>query len=100
MEFVNLTPHEIRLNDGRSFPPSGTVARVQQNFFNLDQDICQAEFGEVEGLPEPRPDVMLIVSAMVLAATARDDVVAPATGHPECIRNERGHIVSVPCFIQ
>lgn len=25
---VNLTPHTVRLNDGRWYPPSGQVARV------------------------------------------------------------------------
>ena len=40
---------------------------------------------------------MYIVSALVLSALAgnREDVVAPATGHPETIRQD-GKIVSVP----
>ena len=58
--------------------------------------------GEVEGLPEPQPGTLYIVSAMVLSALAgsRPDVVAPATGHPECIRNDKGHILSVPGFVR
>ena len=47
-----------------------------------------------------------IVSAMVLAANnskprhkRRGDLVAPATGHPDCIR-ENGFIVSVPGFVR
>jgi hypothetical protein len=37
---------------------------------------------------------------MVLAASNRDDLVAPATGHPDTIRNEKGQIISVPGFVQ
>ena len=42
---------------------------------------------------------MLIVSAMVLSASDRTDLVAPATGHPDTIRNDKGQIISVPGFI-
>lgn len=99
MKFLNYTPHEIKINDGTSYPSIGT-ARVSATFTDFDQDgICHQEFGEVEGLPEPQEGVMLIVSAMVLGASSREDLVAPATGHPDTIRNEKGHIVSVPGFI-
>ena len=59
-------------------------------------------FGAVEGLPEPQPGTLYIVSAMVLSALAgsRSDVVAPATGHPACVRNDKGHILSVPGFVR
>ena len=36
-EFKNFTPHEIILNDGRSFPSVG-VARVSATFTNFDTD--------------------------------------------------------------
>lgn len=99
MKFLNYTPHEIILNDGRSFPSEG-VARVAASFTEFNKDgICRQEFGEVEGLPAPQKGVKLIVSAMVLSASDRDDLVAPATGHPDTIRNEKGHIVSVPGFV-
>jgi hypothetical protein len=41
------------------------------------------------------------VSAVVLAAVgqSRPDVVAPATGHPQCVR-ENGLIQSVPGFVR
>ena len=29
----------------------------------------------------------------------RNDLLAPATGHPETVRNEQGQIVSVPGFV-
>lgn len=102
MKIVNLTPHTIVFNDGRSFPASGIVARVQAGFSAIENDVCTQTFGEVQDLPEPQEGVQYIVSAMVLSALAgkRQDVVAPATGHPLCVRNDKGHIVSVPCFVQ
>ena len=69
MQFVNCTPHVIRLNNG-----------------------------EVQGLPDPKPGTRYIVSAMVAGATNRMDVVVPATGHPECIRKD-GQVYAVPGFI-
>lgn len=99
MKFRNYTPHEIVLNDGRRFQSEG-VARVASSFTEFNNEgICRQEFGEVEGLPEPKEGVKLIVSAMVLSASNRDDLVAPATGHPDTKRNEKGHIVSVPGFV-
>ena len=34
------------------------------------------------------------------SAAKRADVVSPATGHPDTVRNEKGHIVSVPGFVR
>jgi hypothetical protein len=34
------------------------------------------------------------------ACDDRDDVVAPATGHPDTMRNDKGHIISVPGFVR
>ena len=55
---------------------------------------------EVQNLPEPAENILYIVSALVLAASKRADLVAPATGHPEAVRNEKGQIVSVPGFVR
>ena len=101
MQYVNLTPHSIRLNDGREIPPSGTVARVSASYTPFDGDgVCQAVFGQVQGLPEPKEGVLYITSALVAQAARRDDVVSPATGHPEARRDEKGQIVSVPGFVR
>lgn len=99
--FVNLTPHDIVLNDGTVFPKTGIVARVAVTHGPFDQNgICRTQYGEVIGLPDPFGSVIYIVSALVLSACKdREDLVAPATGHPDCIRNEKGQIVSVPGFI-
>lgn len=99
MTFLNFTPHAICLNDGRCFESCG-VARVASSHTEIIGDICSVVYGEIEGLPEPRENTMYIVSAMVLSASNRKDLVAPASGHPDTVRNEKGHIVSVPCFIR
>lgn len=102
--FVNCTPHIIRLNDGRAFEPCGSIARVAQLISEFDENgIAVQSFGEVTGLPEPRPNTYYIVSALVLSraqAEGRNDVVAPATGHEACVRDERNFIMSVPGFLR
>lgn len=102
MEFINLTPHDIVLNNGITLHSKG-VARVADNFSAFDKDgICMVMHGDIKDLPAPKEGVTFVVSAMVLAAakeTGRKDVVAPATGHPLCKR-ENGYIVSVPGFVR
>jgi len=99
LNYINLTPHTIVLNDGREFQPSGIIARVSVQFGPIVNDVSVQSYGNVVDLPEPKDDTCYIVSGIVLAACGgRVDVVAPATGHKDCVRNEKGHIVSVPCF--
>lgn len=98
MEFINLTPHIVRLNDGREFLPSGIVARVSSSYREVSPGMFRVEFGEVVGLPEEKEGTMYIVSGLVASATSRRDVVSPATGHPAAVRKE-GQIYSVPGFI-
>ena len=101
--FKNYTPHAITLNDGKSFASEG-LARVSATFSSFDENgVCSQEFGEVTGLPEPAANTLYIVSALVLTAAkaaGRTDVVAPATGHPDCQRNDKGFIISVPGFVK
>jgi hypothetical protein len=102
MKFINLTPHTINLNSGEVFPPSGQVARVTAGYTDFDAaGCCVATFGEVQGLPDPQEGVLFIVSGLVAGAVkgVREDVVAPATGHPQAVR-EGGQIVSVPGFVR
>lgn len=104
--FVNLTPHAINLNNGTKFQPSGLIARVSAGYSDFDDDlICRQSYGDITGIPEQQDNVLFIVSALVLSAVKinypnRDDFVAPATGHPDCKRNEAGQIVSVPGFVR
>ena len=104
VQFINATPHAIKLNDGRVFEPSGSIARVAQSISDFDESgIATQSFGEVTGLPAPQPGTIYIVSAMVLGraqAEGRTDVVAPATGHKDCVRDDNGRIVSVPGFLK
>ena len=98
--FINLCPHEIKLNDGRLFPPSGVVARVASSHSEFDSDgVCSTVFGEILGLPETHPETIYIVSALVAGRAGRADVVSPATGHPAAKR-ENGQVVSVPGFVR
>lgn len=102
MQFINLPPHTIKLNDGREFPPDGRVPRVATTYTTFDTDgICMARFGKVDELPDPADGTIFIVSGMVASAVAgtRQDIVAPATGHPDAVR-VAGQIVSVPGFVR
>lgn len=99
MTIVNCTPHEVKLNNGESFPVSGNVARVMAGFEEVENGFFKAVYGQVINLPDEQDGTMYIVSSIVANATDRMDVIVPATGHPDCIRNEKGQIVSVPGFI-
>jgi len=101
MQFINLTSHDVVLNSGVTIPASGTVARVAANYGDFDADgIAVQSFGQVQDLPDPAPGVTYVVSALVLSASDRTDLVAPATGHPDCVRDDSGRISSVPGFVQ
>lgn len=105
MKIVNLTPHDITITNGPTFPPSGTVARV--SVLQVDAGdingipVKTQTYGDIVGLPEPQAGMVFIVSALTLAAAkaaGRDDVVAPDTAN--AVRNDAGHIVSVPGFVK
>lgn len=102
MNYVNLPPHNIVLNNGAVIEknPETPIARVASSHTEFDENgICRVIYGEVENLPSPEEGTIFIVSAMVLSRVPdRKDVVAPATGHPACVR-ENGRIVSVPGFV-
>lgn len=102
MTILNFTPHSIALNDGTVFEPSGQ-ARVSASFKPFSGLFTEQVFGDVTGLPEEEDGTVYIVSSIVLSAAkdmGRKDCVAPATGHPDTVRNEKGHIVSVPGFVR
>jgi hypothetical protein len=73
---------------------------VSSSYTEFDsRGICSVKFGKVENLPEEKEGVVYIVSGMVASACKRGDIVSPATGHPQCKR-ENGNIISVPGFVQ
>lgn len=102
MNFVNCTPHPIALNNGTVYSPSDNVARVAVKFGDFVDGVCHQTYGDVQNLPAPADGVTYIVSALVLSALngSRADVVAPATGHPDCKRSDKGFIISVPGFVR
>ena len=111
MEFVNLTPHAINVenkNVTKTIPPSGDVLRIpmekiqKKRVLNIPIFTQTPKQGEVV-LPPKKNGVYYIVSSIVLAVIKehypeRVDFVAPDTGAAK--RNEKGHIVSVPGFVQ
>ena len=96
--YINATPHDITVN-GVTYAKTEYLARVKSAYTAIIDGECKCVYGEVEGLPAPQQGVKYIVSAMVLDNSNRADLVAPATGHPDTKRNEKGHIISVPCFV-
>ncbi len=101
-EIINLTPHTVKLNDGREFPPCGTVARISTSYTDIVEDggipFTTTTFGTPVGVPAPREGVLYIVSGILMSALPdRKDLIAPCTNHPQTVR-ENGQIVSVPCF--
>ena len=105
MKIVNLTPHDIVITDGPTFPPSGIVARVSVQQVDAGDingiPVKTQTFGDIVDLPDPADDTVYIVSALVLSAAkaaGRTDCVAPDTAN--AVRDDNGHIVSVPGFIR
>jgi len=99
---VNLTPHELKLHDegGRlvaTVPPSGQVARVRTSAVRVGEaaegvPLFVTEFGDVEGLPAPKPDTIYVVSGLVRShpqVAAREDVYSPG----RLLRDEQGRVV-------
>lgn len=104
MKLVNLTPHALVIMpegpDGPTvtIPPSGIVARcatsrVQVNTVTVDGvtiPVNRTEFGAVTGLPDPQPDTIFVVSALVAQAVPdRQDVFIV----DDAVRDEQGRII-------
>lgn len=104
MNIVNLTPHALNLMsegpDGPvvTIPPSGIVARcdtsrVQAGTVTVDGitiPVNQTRFGMVSNLPDPQPDTIFVVSALVAQAVPdRQDVVIP----DDAVRDDQGRII-------
>jgi hypothetical protein len=106
----NMTPHAITVA-GVTYPPSGIVARIDETYTEITDGVCSVKPGQVSFFRNDK-EVYLsgyevegtvnIVSAKVFEVVKnwRTGVwVAPATGHPGVIRNDKGHIVEVPAFL-
>ena len=95
MKFINCTTHVLNIiaNDGEviAVPPSGQVARVstvRKQVMSIGNiPVFSVEFGEVENLPEPEPETVFVVSALVAQRVPeREDVFSPG----ELVRDESG----------
>ena len=101
MNKINLTPHTLNLYDEdgipvATIPPSGDVARVAVRRVangNIDGiPVFKTTYGQVAGLPAPRPGTIYIVSGMVRAhpdVRDRADVFQPG----ELLRDTDGRPV-------
>jgi hypothetical protein len=106
MYFENFTPHSVTLvRSGEPvvvFPSIGVgrCAVAPQTLDTISTDfggvvIASAPaFGPVEGLPEAREGVMLIVSRLVASAAGRDDLVVP----DGIVRDGSGNIIGCSRF--
>lgn len=81
MEVINLTPHALKIvRDGKAVLeiPSVGVARARQadkvvgelQLEEVTVPVVETQFGETEGLPEPREGVAYVVS-IITANAAR-----------------------------
>ena len=98
---MNLTPHALSVirQDGTTLPipPSGTVARVQEQKGEVSEVVAGVEirkpssWGQVTGIPEAQHNTVFVVSAMCAEALAgvRADVVRPG----ELVRGADGQPV-------
>jgi len=115
MNIVNLTPHNINLDDAdgvRTVIPSSGVARVAstpgalETVAGVPVPIAgRATYGEIEGLPDPVEGTLYVVSKVVLDVVnergGRDDVVGPGTGPKDgAIRNEAGNVIAVTRLVR
>lgn len=111
---INLTPHAVtfRINgQDTTIAPSGTTARLVDSASVPGNPIDgipvtrRSPVGRVEGIPDPVPGAVYLVSTIVLNALfaegcRRQDVVAPGTGPTDNpIRDERGQIAAVTRLI-
>ncbi len=99
-KIINMTPHSITVAN-KVFEPSGETIRLQyetETIGNINGIDLEVNTLTGHNLPNIEPGIVLIVSAMVLNEfPERIDLIAPNTN--KAIRNDQGHIISVPNFI-
>lgn len=100
MKIINLTPHPLTLvgNNGTlNVLVSGQIARLAVTrqmlapvmIDGIELPVTHPTLGDIIGLPDPQPGVLLVVSALVAEAAGRRDVMSPG----ELIRDENGVII-------
>ncbi|MFB6367662.1 hypothetical protein ACFCP7_27240 [Paenibacillus elgii] len=99
MNVINLTPHAIHIMPEG---PDGPVRTIESTGFaraktertkigDIDGiPVFRTVFGNVEGLPDPQPETVYIVSALTAQAVPhRDDVFIP----DDAVRDEQGRVI-------
>ena len=116
IKWVNLTPHEIKIDGHDSIPTSGKVCRIESS--NTEQlsvggiSVFHQNLGEISNLPHNVKSndnnivttPMFIVSLPVLMnlkakGNKRQDIFCPDTGPDSAIRDKKGQIVAVKRFL-
>lgn len=95
MKVINMTPHDVNIVGGLTYPKSGLQIRLAVKTVQCEPlpdgtPTSKTEFGEPEGLPEFEDGTYYIVSQLVKnALPGRTDLLVPA----EVVRDEAGVIV-------
>lgn len=96
---VNMTPHPLNIiidDVTLTLDPSGVVPRVASDNVVVGPGIVTTKLGDVDGLPDPVPGKLLVVSALVrMALPDRDDLVGPDTSPQGAVRDADGRIIGV-----
>lgn len=97
-QIFNLTPHEINIGTA-SIKPFGVVARVYVESISDGEftaasgttiPISHSYYGDVENLPNPMPNTVYIVSALVASRVpTRSDVFYPCC----MVRDTQGRVI-------
>jgi hypothetical protein len=104
MNLVNLTPHPVTVG-GVTIPSTGVVrcaeVRERVGTIAVSDDVqvplMRVSLGQVEGLPEPSPDTVYIVSRLVAdACPDRDDLAVPDM----IVRDAEGRIIGCDALAQ
>lgn len=126
--FINLNPHPMRLRlntantaaepdtsdivvearkspDGKPMPArvSTTAGGVLAPIGGMAA-YDRTTYGAVEGLPEPQPDTIYLVSALIAGrpeVAGRDDVFVPGTGPKDgTVRDANGQVYAVTRIVK
>lgn len=98
----NLTPHAVNLLiDGmwEEIPPEGVVPRVSKKQETIEQGpikVVREIFGEIQDLPEPNGDWLIVSQLCCAAAPTRVDLYYPT----DLVRDESGRIIGAKALGQ
>lgn len=108
IEIVNLTGHRIQLGDGLAISRTGKPARVLNGRTHDGSMVVESTdeilpiyrfepMGQIVGLPDPRPGVVYIVSAMVRRELTQRGLDRPDVFSPYAVESRRYQGRNVPC---